>query len=171
MERYYYYRDNDKMRYIGLLIRKKSLDEIMEEVENIILNKNLLIPKLRESLYYWYRDDCCEYAESNPDDEKEYAVLQFITIMNRVMSLDLLYSQFPKSPDLGRSEKELELFMLLCNHEINTNELYRSCQILSPTKFYKKMYENYLAAFVNVPEELYRSNVLFMEKKGIKYKF
>lgn len=131
---------------INFLVCIRHDDDVLKNVKLILKNyQTMLISGLYKYFYRWFE---AEYAFNQgshifPEKMWEY----FDIMMVRILSIELLYAQFPKE---DKTNEILRLFILRCNKYLGSwrGEI-KNLPLLNPENTYNNIYPNFEYYFLD----------------------
>lgn len=125
---------------LDLLSCIRHKHNVLKVIKQILRNyTTMVISGLRKFFYKWFE---AEYAFNEMSyRSEEYAWMNFDIMMNRIISLELLYAQFPKE---GKTEDEIKLFILYCNKMLGSRDnTIKNLPLLGYMNTYNNIYKEY----------------------------
>ena len=166
-----YYREMENHRFNDtahiLMEVSNGKEAILSFVKNLFGHYAMMNMKpFNEQFYKWF--------ECNLEYEQNYTVIHphvwalFDILINRIVSLQLLYIQFMNEV---RKEEETKLFLLVCNYCLSTSQLPKS-RLLDIMHVYDVALQFYNTGIVNQQnEELKKTKIEEYVKFNDDYKY
>lgn len=176
---------NIKSYYFSMSIRMKSdllrfmcaikdNEDLSEVAKGIIISKKdgaVKASKVAEGLYNWFKD---EYdTKFDPVYYKEEAMLNMISILNRITNLELIWIQFSmKAKPHMKLYNEDEYFISLANNLLSRlTDADRRAMLLYPDRAFNKLWETANITFEEKDEVIKNNEIKSFEEYTAKYKY
>lgn len=164
--------------------------DILEVAKQLIIDDNrgfVRTTKIVNSLYAWFENEYNKAKEFDSDmiNIEQKAILNFTTVLNRIVSLELLIVQYQPftfsvfgldKEQQDKLNKELfkkrEFFVLYANDEINDRkDINKRALILQPTNLFESVYKKVQYITEELPEVLRNATIDYTYKSAEEYEY
>ena len=165
--------------------------DILQSAKQLIIRNNagfVRTTKVANGLYAWFENEYNNIIDTYGNDNnniEQKVILNFMTVLNRIVSLELLQVQFTpftkvksgmnqKQIDecIEKIRKEKEFFVLYANDEINDiKDINKKALTLHPLIFFEQVYDKVLNIMNKLPIEIRNATIDYTYKSAEQYEY